>query len=104
MEGLFASQFIITRFLRLTLSESYQGDLSMNECGDLISCAFLVMPGIFNALFALIAAASAIAALTPTPVDDTWVAKVYRIVDAIALNVGYAKEKPGVAGGRFVPD
>jgi hypothetical protein len=40
----------------------------------------------------VVAAASAIAALTPTPKDDTWVAKIYKIVDWLALNVGKAKE------------
>jgi|TARA_R110000772_G_scaffold57632_4_gene130366 hypothetical protein len=40
----------------------------------------------------VVAAASAIAALTPTPKDDTWVAKLYKIVDWLALNVGKAKE------------
>lgn len=41
---------------------------------------------------AVIAAASAIAALTPTPADDVWVAKLYKVVDWLALNVGKAKE------------
>jgi len=40
----------------------------------------------------IIAAASAVAALTPTPKDDTWVAKLYKIVDWLALNVGKAKD------------
>ena len=40
----------------------------------------------------VVAAASAIAALTPTPKDDTWVAKLYKVVDWLALNVGKAKE------------
>ena len=44
-------------------------------------------------LTALVAAASSIAALTPTPPDDTWVAKAYKIVDWLALNVGKAKDK-----------
>ena len=44
-------------------------------------------------LTALVAAASSIAALTPTPTDDTWVAKAYKIVDWLALNVGKAKDK-----------
>lgn len=39
------------------------------------------------------AVASAIAALTPTPKDDEWVAKVYKIVDLLALNIGKAKQK-----------
>ena len=41
---------------------------------------------------AIVTAASAIAALTPTPQDDTWVGKAYRVVDWLALNIGRAKE------------
>ena len=40
----------------------------------------------------IVAAASAVAALTPTPKDDTWVAKIYKVVDWLALNVGKAKD------------
>ena len=76
----------------------------MNGCGDLISCAVQMGPMIVDAVFALIAAASAIAALTPTPADDQWVGKAYRVVDALALNFGYAKDRPKADGGRFVPD
>tara|TARA_Y100000593_G_scaffold33336_1_gene65575 strand:- start:2008 stop:2205 length:198 start_codon:yes stop_codon:yes gene_type:complete len=52
------------------------------------------------ALGGIVAAASAVAALTPTPKDDKfvtgakrWIAKVYRIIDILALNVGRAKDK-----------
>ena len=41
----------------------------------------------------LVAVASAIAALTPTPKDDTIVGKIYKFVDLLALNVGKAKDK-----------
>ena len=41
----------------------------------------------------VVAVASAIAALTPTPKDDTIVGKVYKVVDLLALNVGKAKDK-----------
>ena len=41
----------------------------------------------------LVMAASIIAALTPTPVDDDWVKKCYKVLDWIALNVGKAKDK-----------
>ena len=37
--------------------------------------------------------ASLIASLTPTPKDDTIVAKLYKYVDLLALNVGKAKDK-----------
>lgn len=54
---------------------------------------------IMLAVTSSIAAASAIAALTPTPKDDQfvdgakrWVSKAYRIIDLLALNVGKAKQ------------
>jgi hypothetical protein len=49
--------------------------------------------GLFGALTAIIAAASAIAALTPTPKDDTFIGKAYKIIDWLALNVFKAKDK-----------
>ena len=45
----------------------------------------------------VVALASLIAAITPTPKDDTWVGKAYKIVDWLALNVGKAKDKPGAS-------
>lgn len=48
---------------------------------------------LIHAITAVVAAASAIAALTPTPKDDTWASKLYKIVDWLALNVGKAKDK-----------
>ncbi len=45
------------------------------------------------ALSMVVAACSAIAALTPTPVDDGWVKKLYKVVDFLALNIGRAKQK-----------
>ena len=44
-------------------------------------------------LTGFVALASAIAALTPTPKDDGWVKKIYKVVDLLALNVGKAKDK-----------
>lgn len=41
----------------------------------------------------VVAVASAIASATPTPKDDEWVAKIYKIVDVLAINVGKAKQK-----------
>jgi|TARA_Y100000289_G_scaffold12838_1_gene11954 hypothetical protein len=41
----------------------------------------------------LVMAASLIAALTPTPKDDGWVKKIYKVLDWVALNVGKAKDK-----------
>ena len=48
---------------------------------------------IINLATSAVALASAIAALTPTPKDDHWVSKIYKIVDMIAINVGKAKDK-----------
>ena len=47
---------------------------------------------LFNVITTVVAACSAIAALTPTPTDDSMVAKAYKIVDMLAINVGKAKE------------
>ena len=46
-----------------------------------------------HAVTATSAAFAAIAAVTPTPKDDTWAAKAYKIVDWLALNIGKAKDK-----------
>ncbi len=48
---------------------------------------------LFGIVTAVIAAASAIAALTPTPKDDTIIGKAYKLVDWLALNVFKAKDK-----------
>jgi hypothetical protein len=48
---------------------------------------------IIAALTAVVTAASAIAALTPTPKDDGFASKAYKVVDWLALNVGKAKDK-----------
>lgn len=42
---------------------------------------------------AVIAAASIIAAVTPTPKDDAWIGKLYALIDLAAMNVGFAKDK-----------
>lgn len=48
---------------------------------------------ILSAATAVVAACSAIAALTPTPIDDGWVKKLYKVIDFLALNIGRAKQK-----------
>ena len=48
---------------------------------------------LFNILTAAVTLASAVAAMTPTPTDDIWVAKAYKFLDVIALNIGKATEK-----------
>ena len=47
---------------------------------------------LLNMATAIVTACSAIAAITPTPVDDTLVSKAYKIMDFLAINVGKAKE------------
>ena len=37
--------------------------------------------------------ASVVAAATPTPKDDMWIAKYYKLVDLLAINIGKAKDK-----------
>ena len=49
-------------------------------------------PDWIQALSVLIAAASVIAAATPTPKDDTAIGKAYKIVDLLAVNFGNAKK------------
>jgi hypothetical protein len=47
----------------------------------------------FNVVTAIVALASAIAAATPTPKEGSIVAKVYKVVDFLAMNIGKAKQK-----------
>ena len=41
----------------------------------------------------IVTVASLIAASTPTPKDDVWIGKLYRLIDLLALNIGKAKQK-----------
>ena len=45
---------------------------------------------IYASLFVTIS--SAICAVTPTPKDDVWIAKLYRFIDIMAINIGKAKQ------------
>lgn len=47
----------------------------------------------FTYATAIISAASIIAAVTPTPKDDNIIAKIYRLLDLAAINIGKAKDK-----------
>jgi len=60
---------------------------------DIIAYLVSNVDSILLALSAIVAAASAVAALTPTPKDDSLVAKAYKVVDWLALNIGKAKDK-----------
>ena len=39
----------------------------------------------------IVTASSMIAAMTPTPKDDIWIGKLYKVIDLLALNIGKAK-------------
>ena len=51
---------------------------------------------LFGVVTSIIAVASAIAALTPTPKDDTFIGKAYKVIDWLALNVFKAKDSGDV--------
>jgi|TARA_R100001594_G_scaffold83475_1_gene118087 hypothetical protein len=48
---------------------------------------------IFMWITAIIAIASFIAAVTSTPKGDKLLAKLYKVIDYLALNIGKAKDK-----------
>ena len=41
----------------------------------------------------IVTVASVVAASTPTPKDDEWIGKLYKMVDLLAINIGKAKDK-----------
>ena len=43
----------------------------------------------------IVAVASLVAASTPTPKDDVWIGKLYKLIDLLAINVGKSKQKSG---------
>jgi len=47
----------------------------------------------FGLIAAIIAAAAAFCAATPTPKEGGWVSKIYKVVEFLALNIGKAKAK-----------
>lgn len=67
---------------------------------ETISAIVAVIPDWIEAIMALIVAAAGIAALTPTPKDDKWLGKAYRVLEWAALNFGHAKELPGEARAK----
>lgn len=60
----------------------------------ILGLAATALPSWLSAVAGVIAAASTVTALTPTPADDKWVGKLYRIIEVLALNIGYAKDAP----------
>ena len=48
--------------------------------------------GIVSVVTTIVTVASIIAAVTPTPKDDEWIAKLYKFVDLLAVNIGKAKQ------------
>jgi hypothetical protein len=48
----------------------------------------------------IVTVASLIAASTPTPKDDIWIGKLYKLVDLLALNIGKAKQEAPVVESK----
>ena len=51
--------------------------------------------GIGGYITMIVTVASLVAASTPTPKDDVWIGKLYKLIDLLATNVGKSKQKPG---------
>ena len=44
----------------------------------------------------IVTVASIVAASTPTPKDDEWIGKLYKLIDLLTVNIGKAKEQAPV--------
>ena len=44
----------------------------------------------------IVTIASIVAASTPTPKDDEWIGKLYKLIDLLAVNIGKAKQQAPV--------
>ena len=51
-----------------------------------------ILMNIVTWVTAIVTISSIIAASTPTPKDDIWIGKIYKLVDMLAMNIGKAKE------------
>ena len=51
--------------------------------------------GIVGYITMIVTVASLVAASTPTPKDDVWIGKLYKLIDLLAINGGKSKQKPG---------
>ena len=49
--------------------------------------------GLFSIVTAIVTLFAAIAAVTPTPKDDDWTSKAYKIINWLALNIFKTKDK-----------
>ena len=54
--------------------------------------AILAQNPYFNIVTGVIALASAVTAVTPTPAQGSKLGKVYKVIDFLAINVGKAKQ------------
>jgi hypothetical protein len=52
------------------------------------------IPSWMSVASGVVAAASAVTALTPTPRDDVFIGKAYQLLEFLALNIGHAKDVP----------
>ncbi|CAO3447816.1 Phage protein [Azospirillum argentinense] len=48
---------------------------------------------IFTIASSVVGTAAVIAAVTPTPKDDEWVARVRKLLDLLAFNIGSARNR-----------
>ena len=77
----------------------------MNTNIEGASAFFGVFPIALQVGMTVVAAASTVTALTPTPRDDAMVGKLYKVLEILALNIGHAKDAPpNRLGGRFVAE
>ena len=51
------------------------------------------LSNIIGLITLIVTVSSIVAAITPTPKDDVWIGKIYKLIDLFAFNVGKAKEK-----------
>ena len=65
-----------------------------------ILAQFLPNANWFAVITALITLASAITAATPTPAPGTLLAKLYKLIEILALNIGKSKDT-GIPEDRF---
>ena len=72
----------------------------MTDLANALAAFFEGFPAWLNALLALVTAASALTALTPTAADDRLLGRVRRVLEWLALNIGHARPAAPKASGR----